>query len=128
MKRNVTLSIPNEKRFVPLALKVVEETAHLAGLEARAIRDILKAVRELVTNAVMHAYPKGLDGIIDVDILLQPHGIQVSVHDMGMPFNFDQYMVSERQGGLKRRLRFRLCWTGNYRQPRALKPLIRIAL
>jgi N-acetylglutamate synthase-like GNAT family acetyltransferase/anti-sigma regulatory factor (Ser/Thr protein kinase) len=102
MKRNVTLSIPNEKRFVPLALKAVEETTHLAGLEARAIRDILRAVRELVTNAVMHAYPKGMGGIIDVDIQLQPHGIQISVHDMGMPFNFEHYMASPKEGGLKR--------------------------
>ncbi|WP_456428459.1 GNAT family N-acetyltransferase [Nitratifractor sp.] len=102
MKRSVSLSIPNDPKFIPLALHTVEETAHLAALEAEAIRKILQAVRELVDNAVRHAYPRGQEGLIDVDILLQPHGIQVSVHDMGLPFNYEQYLASDRTGGLKR--------------------------
>ncbi|WP_292663976.1 ATP-binding protein, partial [Nitratifractor sp.] len=75
MKRSVSLSIPNDPKFTPLALHTVEETAHLAALDPEAIRKILQAVRELVSNAVRHAYPRGQEGLIDVDILLQPHGI-----------------------------------------------------
>ncbi|WP_457606503.1 GNAT family N-acetyltransferase [Nitratifractor sp.] len=106
MKRNVSLAIPNDKSFIPLALHLIKETAHLAGLDPPAAREILHASRELLGNAVRHAYPKGQNGLVDIDIQLQPQGIQISVHDMGLPFNFDQYMLSERRGGLKRIRRY----------------------
>jgi len=102
MQRSVSLAIPNDRSFLPLAIKVVEETAHLAGLEGAEVHDLLHAVRELLSNAIEHAYPPGEAGIVDLDLRLQPHGIQVSIHDMGLPFNYEQYLRSEREGGLRR--------------------------
>ena len=102
MKRSVTLSIPNEMRFVPLALTTVEEACRLQKLEGEDLQDILRASRELIDNAVRHAYSPGMEGVIDVEVLFQPHGISVTIHDMGFPFNYDRYLRSEKMGGLKR--------------------------
>ncbi|ADV46082.1 GNAT family N-acetyltransferase [Nitratifractor salsuginis] len=102
MEHNITLTIPNDPRYTPLAEKMIEEAARLAEIEENDIADIVQAARELVDNAIHHAYPRGMQGPIDLDIQLKPHGIQISVHDMGLPFDFDRYMASEREGGLKR--------------------------
>ena len=102
MKKSVTLSIPNATHFVPLALKTVEEACRLQKVEGQDLQDILHASRELIDNAVRHAYPPGMEGMIDVEVLFQPHGISVTVHDMGFPFNYDRYLRSEKVGGLKR--------------------------
>jgi anti-sigma regulatory factor (Ser/Thr protein kinase)/N-acetylglutamate synthase-like GNAT family acetyltransferase len=101
MEKNITLSIPNQVRYLPLAVNVVREAAHLAEISEEDVKDIVTASRELIFNAIRHAYPKNMSGMIDIDILFLRHGIQISVHDMGLPFDFDGYMASERTGGLK---------------------------
>ena len=101
MKRNITLTIPNDSLFLPLAMGTVEELMQISGFKEGA-GDLLTACGELLENAIRYAYPEGMDGLIDIDILLQPHGVQVTVHDMGLPFNFDQYMESGGSGGLMR--------------------------
>ena len=102
MKKSITLSISNSDIFVSLAVKTVEEACRLQKLEGSDLQAILQAAAELVTNAVHHAYPPGMEGLIDVEVLFQPHGISVTVHDMGFPFNYDRYLRSENTGGLKR--------------------------
>ncbi|WP_353662100.1 GNAT family N-acetyltransferase [Hydrogenimonas sp. SS33] len=101
MEHNVTVTIPNDIRYLNLAVGVIRDAAQLAEIGNDDIADIVTASRELLFNAIRHAYPKGMQGPIDVDIQLQPHGIRVSVHDMGLPFDFERYMASEREGGLK---------------------------
>jgi len=103
MKRNITLSIPSDARFIPLALQTVESAVRIAGLD-EGVESLLRACRELLENAVRYAYPRGMEGLIDVDVLFQPHGVRVTVHDMGLPFNFDHYMSSREhgRGGLRR--------------------------
>jgi len=102
MQHNITLSIPNSVKYLPIAMHVIKESAQIAEIHPGDIVDIVTASRELLFNAIRHAYPKNMHGMIDVDIMFHPHGIQISVHDMGLPFDFDSYMASERQGGLKR--------------------------
>ena len=102
MQKNITLSIPNSVKYLPIAVDVIRHAAQIAEIDSRDIVDIVAASRELLFNAIQHAYPKNLGGMIDVDIMFHPHGIQISVHDMGLPFDFDSYMASERTGGLKR--------------------------
>ena len=102
MHKSLTLTIPNHARFIPLALHFVEEAAELAKIEAKDRAELLHAARELIDNAVRHAYPKGMEGSVDIEVHYLHNGLRLSIHDMGMPFDFDAYMASERQGGLKR--------------------------
>ena len=102
MKHTVSLAIPNEKRYIPLCIETIKNALQLAKIEDADAVKIVAAARELLFNAVNHAYPANMSGIIDIDIRFLPHGIKISVHDMGLPFDFDGYMKSERAGGLKR--------------------------
>ncbi len=102
MKHTVSLTIPNEKRYVPLCIDTIKNALRLAKIEVDDAVKIVAAARELLFNAVKHAYPANMNGIIDIDIRFLPHGIKISVHDMGLPFDFDSYMRSGREGGLKR--------------------------
>ena len=101
MKSSVSLSIPSRKRFVRFALKTVEEATDLVKFNAKKRDEVLAAVRELVENAVRHAYPKGETGIIDVEIRFLPHGLNIEVHDMGLPMDFER-IYQTTSGGLKR--------------------------
>ncbi len=101
MKNSVSLSIPSQKRFVRFALKIVEEATDLVGFDAIKRDEVLAAVRELVENAVKHAYPEGEIGIIDVEIRFLPHGLNIEVHDMGLPMDFER-IYKTTSGGLKR--------------------------
>ncbi len=102
MKHTVSLAIPNEKIYLPLCIEMIRNALQLTKIENTDSVKIVAAARELLFNAVNHAYPANMSGIIDIDIRFLPHGIKISVHDMGMPFDFDGYMRSDREGGLKR--------------------------
>ncbi len=101
MKSTVSLSIPSQKRFVRFALKMVEEATELVGFDAKKRDEVIEAVRELVENAVLHAYPKGEVGIVDVEIRFLPHGLSIEVHDMGLPMDYER-IYKTSSGGLKR--------------------------
>ncbi len=102
MRHTVSLTIPNDKRYIPLSIATIRNALNLANLSNEDALQIVDAARELLFNAVKHAYPRHLGGTIDIDIRFLGHGIQITVHDMGLPFDFEGYMESEREGGLKR--------------------------
>jgi len=102
MKHTVSLTIPNEKRYIPLCIETIRNALHLAKIEDADSLKIVAAARELLFNAVYHAYGADMSGTIDIDIRFLPHGVKISVHDMGTPFDFDSHMRSGREGGLKR--------------------------
>ncbi len=102
MGRNLSLTIPNDIRFLSMALGVIKEAAQLAEFDPQEVTDLVTAGRELLFNAIRHAYPETMEGMIDIEIVFHPQGLQVSVHDMGLPFDFDRYMASQQEGGLKR--------------------------
>ncbi|BDY12412.1 GNAT family N-acetyltransferase [Hydrogenimonas cancrithermarum] len=102
MRHLVSLAIPNDKRYIPLTLNLIKEAAQLAQIGQKDTIEIIDASRELLYNAVLHAYPKHMNGPIDIEIHFLSHGIEITIHDMGLPFDFDRYMASENEGGLKR--------------------------
>ncbi|WP_456324003.1 ATP-binding protein [Hydrogenimonas sp.] len=102
MKRTLSLTIPGSEKFVSLAINFIKEVLSLAKMDPKDMVRILDACRELICNAVRHAYPRQMEGPIDIDVRLLSYGVEVSVHDMGMPFDYYRYMESPHNGGLKR--------------------------
>ncbi len=101
MKNTISLSIPSQKRFIRFVIKAVEEATDLVGFDVQKRTDVLEAVQELVENAIKHAYPKGETGIIDIEIRFLPHGLNIEVHDMGLPIDYER-IYKTTTGGLKR--------------------------
>jgi anti-sigma regulatory factor (Ser/Thr protein kinase)/N-acetylglutamate synthase-like GNAT family acetyltransferase len=102
MRHLVSLAIPNDKRYISLTLNLIKEAAQMAQIGQKETIEIIDASRELLYNAILHAYPKHMNGPIDIDVHFLPHGIEITVHDMGLPFDFERCMNSEKEGGLKR--------------------------
>ncbi len=102
MKRTLSLTIPSSEKFVSLAINFIKDALSLAKMDPKDMVRVLDACRELIYNAVRHAYPRQMEGPIDIDVRLLSYGVEVSVHDMGMPFDYYRYMESPRDGGLKR--------------------------
>lgn len=53
------------------------------------------ALEEAVTNVIMYAYPKGSDGLVDIEAVIRPSSIDFAIIDSGIPF--DPTTVPEAQ-------------------------------
>jgi serine/threonine-protein kinase RsbW len=53
------------------------------GVAAEKAQDIGLASYEAMTNIVMHAYPSGTVGVLELDAAISPHSIAVTVADRG---------------------------------------------
>ncbi|MCF6200964.1 MAG: GNAT family N-acetyltransferase [Hydrogenimonas sp.] len=102
MKQTLTLTIPNNKIYVPLVIDFIKRALQMTDMQRDNLLQMTAAATELLFNAVVHAYPKEITGTIDIDIKFLPHGISITIHDMGLPFDFEGYMSSKREGGIKR--------------------------
>jgi sigma-B regulation protein RsbU (phosphoserine phosphatase) len=45
------------------------------------------ALEEAVTNIILYAYPKGSDGLVDIEAVLREHSIEFIITDSGVPFD-----------------------------------------
>jgi len=76
MKHTVSLTVPNEKRYVPLCIDLIKNALRLAKIDDDDAVMIVAAARELIFNAISHAYPQNMGGVIDIDIRFLPHGVK----------------------------------------------------
>ncbi len=84
MKNSVILKIPSDREYFPIVTLAVGEMAKKRGLEKRKREEIKEAVKELMENAIIHAY-KTNEGIIEVDITSFENGLRIDVRDWGEP-------------------------------------------
>lgn len=80
------LQIPAEPQYLPMALHLVGDIAELAGFELRDRQRIEVAVEEAVSNVITHAYPDG-GGVCGLTGALTPTGLEIRIHDAGLPFD-----------------------------------------
>jgi PAS domain S-box-containing protein len=72
-----------EPRSVGLLRAAVGAFARDAGMAGEALDDLRLAVSEALTNAVIHAYPDGVPGRLQVQAVVQADAIEVVVEDDG---------------------------------------------
>lgn len=85
--RRCTLSVPNDLAFVPMVQGFVREYAAGAGFAAadQARLDLL--MEEAATNVIHGAFAAGERAGFDVTCESVPAGMQITVHDEGMPYD-----------------------------------------
>lgn len=81
------LTLPNDRGYLPAALGFVHNVAEYLGFSETDRRRIELATEEAVTNVIEHAF--GTDETSSFDILCRkiPGGMEVCVHDMGIPWD-----------------------------------------
>jgi serine/threonine-protein kinase RsbW len=81
------LSLPSRIDTVATAAAAVAEFLSRSGITEDAAFGIDMAVREAVTNAVVHGNRQDENKTVDVTLKSSPDAVEISVHDQGMGFN-----------------------------------------
>jgi serine/threonine-protein kinase RsbW len=81
------LSLPSRIDTVATAAAAVAEFLSRSGISEDAAFGIDMAVREAVTNAVIHGNRRDENKTVDVTLKSSPDAVEISVHDQGAGFN-----------------------------------------
>ncbi len=84
------LSLPSRIDTVAIAAAAVAEFLNRSGVSEEAAFGIDMAVREAVTNAVIHGNRQDENKTVDVTLKSSPDAVEISVHDQGPGFNPDE--------------------------------------
>lgn len=86
-RRVVELSFPANSRYLVLARLSLAGIAPVARLDEDMLADLKLAVTEACSNAVRHAYPDHVDGIVRLYVSLEPETVTIEVADDGRGFD-----------------------------------------
>jgi serine/threonine-protein kinase RsbW len=81
------LSLPSRIETVATAAAAVAEFIGRSGISDDAAFGIDMAVREAVTNAVLHGNRQDDNKIVEIILKSLPDAVEISVHDQGSGFN-----------------------------------------
>jgi serine/threonine-protein kinase RsbW len=81
------LSLPSRIDTVATAAAAVAEFLSRSGITEDAAFGIDMAVREAVTNAVIHGNREAENKTVEVTLKCSPDAVEISVHDQGAGFN-----------------------------------------
>ncbi len=86
MKNSVTLTIPSDFRHFKLVKSTAKRLVKPIFKDKRDTKALLRALKELVENAIVHGY-KESSGEIAITFHPFPYGIRVDVRDWGIPMS-----------------------------------------
>jgi serine/threonine-protein kinase RsbW len=81
------LSLPSRIETVATVAAAVAEFIGRSGISEDAAFGIDMAVREAVTNAVLHGNRQDENKTVDISLKSLPNAVEISVHDQGPGFN-----------------------------------------
>lgn len=84
------LTLPSRVETVATAAAAVAEFVSRNGVSEDHAFGIDMAVREAVTNAVVHGNSQDEDKIVEIILKSSPDAVEISVHDQGTGFNPDE--------------------------------------
>jgi anti-sigma regulatory factor (Ser/Thr protein kinase) len=85
--KHTKLILPNDIRFLQVALAYVREMAHLAGISQMDSKNLELAMEEACTNTIEFAFEPGEHGTFILKGVLKPSALILSIHDHGLPFD-----------------------------------------
>lgn len=81
------LILHNDIQQIPQLAEFVETVAEAAQLDVGLTMNLNLALEEAVTNVIMYAYPKGSDGLVDIEAIIRKDSLEFIVSDTGTPFD-----------------------------------------
>ena len=96
------LRLPAREAGVPVARQFVAGLGDMLHLEPGACEDLKLAVTEACTNAVVHAYPEGGSGPVELEVDVDADNVVLTVRDGGKgPPDLDVLDVEQTGYGLE---------------------------
>ncbi|MBR4146624.1 MAG: SpoIIE family protein phosphatase [Bacteroidales bacterium] len=81
------LELHNDIRQIPKLAEFVEGIAQEKQLNQSLAMGINLALEEAVSNVMLYAYPKEMDGLVEVDAILRKDSLEFVITDSGVPFD-----------------------------------------
>ena len=81
------LLLHNDIQQIPQLADFVGTIAHDMKLSQSLAMGLNLALEEAVTNVILYAYPKGADGLVDIEAILRHQSLEFIISDSGVPFD-----------------------------------------
>ena len=81
------LELHNDIKQISLLAEFIEKIAEEKQLDETLAMNLNLALEEAVTNVILYAYPKGTDGLVDIEAILKKHSLEFIITDSGVPFD-----------------------------------------
>jgi serine/threonine-protein kinase RsbW len=82
-RSGLQMSLPARAENVAVVRHAVAGLGERLGMDEPAVADLKTVVTEAAMNVVVHAYPEGADGLLEVDAFAEGRGLTVEVRDQG---------------------------------------------
>ena len=86
MKNGISLRLPADMGNFDIIRATLQHLGKKIGFAKNDLNDLVDATRELVENAVTHAYPDQ-DGLLEISMHSFEHGMRLDVRDWGIPMS-----------------------------------------
>jgi serine/threonine-protein kinase RsbW len=83
-RSGLQISLPAKAENVAVVRHALAGLADRIGMDEAAVADLKTVVTEACMNVVVHAYPSGESGLLEVSATPEPDGLAVVVRDFGM--------------------------------------------
>jgi anti-sigma regulatory factor (Ser/Thr protein kinase) len=81
------LLLQKDVRQIPQLADFVETIAQESNLDQALAMTLNLALEEAVTNVIMYAYPKGSQGLVDLEAIVRKDSLVFILSDSGKPFD-----------------------------------------
>jgi anti-sigma regulatory factor (Ser/Thr protein kinase) len=83
-RSGLQMSLPARAENVAVVRHALAGLAEQIGMDEPGVADLKTVVTEACMNVVVHAYPAGEPGLLEVEAFPEPEGLTVVVRDFGM--------------------------------------------
>lgn len=94
------ITIPGKQTLIPAVLGFALEVSQIAGFSRQECNKLQLALEEACVEAITNSFGPDEDGALNIRFLHRENGIEIHVHDMGLPYDPASMPVYEPGKGL----------------------------
>lgn len=83
------IRVPNDETLIPAILQYTAQVSEIAGFSISESNKIQLAVEETCINVLKTSFLPGEKGEFDIQFIQNLDGIEIHIHDMGLPYDPD---------------------------------------
>ena len=105
MLNTINIRIPNKIKYFKIIENSLKQIVKNLNFSKKEIKQLIIALKELVENAIIHAYKEN-EGFIEIEFHIFLYGVRIDVKDWGLPVSQTKQTKRKNPKGLKKVERF----------------------